>query len=134
MVGDDHTEHRSDVGRVLDDDPGTSWTTERYTGGLQTKPGVGIYIDAKPGVAAKQLDIRTQTTGWEGKIYVSNDVDPSATDLSGWKDLGTSFVADKKKFSLQLDTAGQKFRYYLVWITKLPPSGQASIAEIVLYQ
>jgi hypothetical protein len=120
--------------RVLDDDPGTSWTTERYTGGLQTKPGVGIYIDAKPGVVGKQLDIRTQTTGWQGKIYVSNDVDPSATDLSGWKDLGTSFTADKKKFSLQLDTAGQKFRYYLVWITKLPPSGQASISEIVLHQ
>ncbi len=85
-------------------------------------------------MVGKQLDIRTQTTGWAGKIYVSNTVDPSATDLSGWKDLGTSFTADKKKFSLQLDTAGQKFRYYLVWITKLPPSGQASISEIVLFQ
>ncbi len=132
--GDDHTEHRDDVGRVLDDDPGTSWTTERYTGGFGTKPGVGIYIDAKPGVVGKQIDIRTPTTGWEGKVYVSNSVDREATNLSGWKDLNTTFTADKKKFSLQLDTAGQKFRYYLVWITKLPPSGQASISEIVLFQ
>jgi serine/threonine-protein kinase len=130
--GDDHTEHRADAGRVLDDDPNTAWTTETYNGGLGTKPGVGIYVDAKPGVIAKRMDIRTQTTGWEGKIYVSNAVDPSATTLAGWKDLGTKIVADKKKLSLQLDTAGQKFRYYLVWITKLPPSGQASISEIVL--
>jgi serine/threonine protein kinase len=131
--GDDHVEHRPDVGRVLDDDPGTAWSTETYDGGFGDKPGVGIYLDAKPGVVGKRLDIRTGTTGWEGKIYVANAVDRSATDLSGWKDLGTNFVADKKKLSLQLDTAGQKFRYYLVWITKLPPSGKASISETVLF-
>jgi serine/threonine-protein kinase len=131
--GDGHEEHREDAGRVLDDDPGTSWTTETYRGGFGTKPGVGIYVDAKPGVVGKRLDIRTATTGWQGKIYVSNSVDQEATDLSGWKDLGTTVDASKKKLSLQLDTAGQKFRYYLVWITKLPPSGQASIAEIVLF-
>ncbi|WCB91349.1 serine-threonine kinase [Baekduia alba] len=130
----DEDEHSQDVGRVLDDDPGTSWTTERYQGGVfpSDKPGVGLYLDAKPGVVAKQLDIRTATTGWSGKIYVANSVDPSAKDLSGWKDLGTTFTADKKKLSIQLDTAGQKFRYYLIWITKLPPSGQASISEVVL--
>jgi serine/threonine protein kinase len=132
--GDDHTEHRADAGRVLDDDPNTAWTTETYNGGFGTKPGVGIYVDAKPGVIGKRIDIRTQTTGWEGKIYVANSVNPSATNLDGWKDIGTNIVADKKNLSLQLDTAGQKFRYYMVWITKLPPSGQASISEIVLFK
>jgi serine/threonine-protein kinase len=83
----------------------------------------------------KRLDIRTPTTGWQGKIYVANAVDGAAPKaLAGWKDLGTSFTADKKNLTLQLDTAGQKFRYYLVWITKLPPSGQASISELVLFQ
>ena len=129
----DQDEHGGDVGRVLDDDPGTSWTTETYRGGLGTKPGVGIYIDAKPGVVGKRLDIRTDTTGWQGKIYVSNAVDAEAADLTGWKDLGTTVDATKKNLAIQLDTAGQKFRYYLVWITKLPPSGQVSIAEIVLF-
>ncbi|MCW2984220.1 MAG: serine/threonine protein kinase [Conexibacter sp.] len=127
-------EHPRDVGRVLDDDPGTSWSTETYPDGL-TKDGVGIYVDAKPGVVGKRLDIRTPTTGWQGKIYVANAVGGAAPKaLAGWKDLGTSFTADKKNLSLQLDTAGQKFRYYLVWITKLPPSGQASISELVLFQ
>jgi eukaryotic-like serine/threonine-protein kinase len=133
-LGDD-AEHHSDVGRVLDDDPGTSWSTESYDGGLGSKAGVGIYVDAKPGVVGKRLDIRTPTTGWTGKIYVANAVEGTAPKtLEQWKDLGTTFTADKKKFSLQLDTAGQKFRYYLVWITKLPSSGQASISEIVLFQ
>jgi serine/threonine-protein kinase len=132
--GDDHTEHRADAGRVLDDDPNTAWTTETYNGGFGTKPGVGIYVDAKPGVVGKRLDIRTPTTGWQGKVYVANSVNPSATNLDGWKDIGSNVVADKKKLSLQLDTAGQRFRYYLVWITKLPPSGQASISEIVLFR
>jgi tRNA A-37 threonylcarbamoyl transferase component Bud32 len=128
----DHTEHHRDVGRVLDDDPGTSWSTETYPDGL-TKAGVGIYVDAKPGVVGRQLDIRTPTTGWQGKIYVANG-SSAPTSLSGWKDLGTTVDANKKTLRVQLDTAGQKFRYYLVWITKLPPSGQASISEIVLYQ
>jgi tRNA A-37 threonylcarbamoyl transferase component Bud32 len=128
----DKTEHHRDVGRVLDDDPGTSWSTETYRDGL-TKDGVGIYVDAKPGVDGRRLDIRTPTTGWQGKIYVANGA-TAPPSLSGWKDLGTTVDANKKKLSLQLDTAGQRFRYYLVWITKLPPSGQASISEIVLYR
>lgn len=130
----DHTEHRSDVGRVLDDDPGTAWTTEHYENGQfpSNKPGVGLYIDAKPGVVARQLDIRTTTTGWEGKVYVSNSVDPNATDLTGWKDIGASITADRKTFSVPLDTANQRFRYYLIWITKLPPAGVVAISDVVL--
>jgi tRNA A-37 threonylcarbamoyl transferase component Bud32 len=131
-LGTDKVEHHRDVGRVLDDDPGTSWSTETYPDGL-TKAGVGIYVDAKPGVVGRRLDIRTPTTGWQGRIYVANGSRAPAS-LSGWKDLGTRVDATKKKLSLPLDTAGQRFRYYLVWITKLPPSGQASISEIVLYK
>jgi serine/threonine-protein kinase len=130
----DQDEHGGDALRVLDDDPGTVWTTETYNGGLQSKPGVGIYIDAKPGVIAKRLDIRTTTTGWSGKVYVSNSVNPKATDLDGWQDIGTTIDATKKSMAIQLDTAGQRFRYYLVWITKLPDGGKVGISELVLFQ
>src|SRR4051812_40431684 len=44
-------EHPDEVSAVLDRDPNTTWSTESYQGGL-SKPGVGIYVDAKPGVAA----------------------------------------------------------------------------------
>jgi tRNA A-37 threonylcarbamoyl transferase component Bud32 len=129
----DQEEHPRDVRRVLDDDPGTSWSTESYSAGLN-KAGVGIYVDAKPGVAGKRLDVRTPTPGWQGEVYVANGAKaPEA--LSGWKDLGTTIKADGKRVSLQLDTAGQRFRYYLVWITKLPPGqSKVEISEIVLFQ
>ncbi|HET6508834.1 MAG TPA: protein kinase [Baekduia sp.] len=132
--GNDHHEHSRDVGRVLDGDPGTAWTTETYRGGFGTKPGVGIYIDAKPGVVGKRIEIRTTTTGWTGKIYVANSVDPNATNLDGWQDIGANIDATSKSIAVPLDTAGQKFRYYLIWIDKLPPSGQVGISEIVLFQ
>jgi eukaryotic-like serine/threonine-protein kinase len=132
--GDDHDEHSEDVRRVLDGDPGTAWTTEKYNGGFGTKPGVGIYVDAKPGVVGKRIEIRTTTTGWTGKVYVSNSVRPGATSLDGWQDIGANIDAAKKSIAIPLDTAGQKFRYYLVWISKLPPSGQVGISEIVLFQ
>jgi eukaryotic-like serine/threonine-protein kinase len=131
--GDSH-EHHEDVGRVLDDDPGTSWTTETYDNGVfpSDKPGVGLYLDAKPGVIARQIDIRTSTPGWGGKVYVSNSVDAQATDLSDWRDIGATFTADRRTFSIPLDTARQRFRYYLIWITKLPSAGQVAISDVVL--
>src|SRR3954452_14168092 len=41
-------EHATEVNAVLDRDPNTAWSTESYASGLQ-KPGVGVYLDAKPG-------------------------------------------------------------------------------------
>ncbi|HEU4975129.1 MAG TPA: protein kinase [Baekduia sp.] len=129
----DHEEHPEEARAVLDDDPSSSWSTESYHDQQLGKPGVGIYVDAKPGVAARAIAIRTPTTGWEGKIYVATSGPPS--DLSGWQDLGTSFTADKESFRVDLDTAKQQFRYYLVWITKLPPGeDKAEISEILLYR
>jgi hypothetical protein len=39
------------------------------------------------------------------------------------------------KQQINLDTGGRRFRYYLAWITKLPPGKQtAEINELTLYQ
>ena len=35
---------------------------------------------------------------------------------------------------IPLDTAGRPFRYYLVWITTLPPGNRADIRELALYR
>ena len=40
-------EHPERSTPALDRDPNTAWSTESYQGGL-SKPGVGIYVDAKP--------------------------------------------------------------------------------------
>src|SRR5437763_1649168 len=49
-------EHDADAAHVVDRDPGTTWATEHYTGGVLNKAGVGIYIDARPGVDAKSIE------------------------------------------------------------------------------
>ena len=50
-------EHAEEAPNIVDGNPQTSWTTERYDGGqLAGKPGVGVYVDAKPGVQASSIE------------------------------------------------------------------------------
>jgi len=102
---------------------------------------VGIYVDAKPGVAAVRMTVTTPTPGWEGSVYVTNSLpDAPATPAAApeqdhtWQkvaDLGVT----KHTNEVDLDTAGHAFRYYLVWITKLPPDQEhAEISEIELFE
>src|SRR4051794_24837955 len=51
----DGEEHHADVRAILDRDPNSTWSTESYQGGefAAGKKGVGIYVDAKPGVVAR---------------------------------------------------------------------------------
>ncbi len=67
----DEDEHHSQAARVVDRDPGTSWTTESYRDGLAgaDKAGVGIYLDAKPGVEAVRMEIQSAVPGWKAEIY-----------------------------------------------------------------
>jgi eukaryotic-like serine/threonine-protein kinase len=129
----DGGEHPEQARSVVDDDPNSTWSTEQYQGGtLNNKPGVGIYVDARPGVAAREIQIRTPTPGWQGKVYGAKSGPPDKLD--GWQELGTIDGAERRQ-RVQLDTAGNRFRYYLVWITKLPPGGdKVEIAEIVLFR
>ena len=58
-LGDDD-EHADQARLAVDKDPATAWTTESYSGAtLAGKDGVGLYVDAAPGVAATQVEIDT---------------------------------------------------------------------------
>jgi serine/threonine protein kinase len=127
----DHVEHSADVGAAIDDDPKSEWSTESYEGGELNKPGVGIYVDASPGVAATRLALRTTTPGWSGAVYAAKS-GPPEDSLDGWTKVGTIDAARKTE-QIPLDTGGQRYRYYLVWITKLPEGGtKASIGDLAL--
>jgi serine/threonine-protein kinase len=129
----DHKEHPEQTSFALDRIPTSSWSTENYQSGLQ-KAGVGLYVDAKPRVAAVRMDIRTLTPGWKGEIYVANDPVPSTLPDPGWKKVA-DVDASKHLTAVDLDTAGQAYRYYLVWITQLAPGQhRAQIAEIDLFR
>ena len=127
-------EHPEEAKAVIDQDPRSTWSTERYDGGtLNNKPGVGIYVDAKPGVVARDVDVISPTRGWEGAIYAAPN-GPPPTKLDGFTKLA-SMSQSKSRTRVKIDTDGKRFRYYLVWITKLPPEQQTvKIAEIRLFR
>ena len=52
----------------------------------------------------------------------------------GWTKLGGGTVRnDDQRF--KLDTGGERYRYYLVWITELPPNSQrVEIGELALFE
>jgi serine/threonine-protein kinase len=131
--GDTGEEHPGEARLAVDGDPGTVWPTESYEGGvLAAKSGVGLYVDAKPGVAAKALVIRTPHPGWKATIYAAPPGAAVPGDVEGWTPLADAAV-DQKKTTVKLDTEGERYRYYLVWITDLPPDddhveiGEASL-------
>jgi serine/threonine-protein kinase len=133
-LGDTKREHPEEASYVVDGIPSTTWSTERYSSGALQKAGVGIVIDASPGVAAKRLELRTPTPGFEATVYVAPTTTPDTPPPVGWTAVSaTRMVAGTEKFDL--DTAGNSYGRYLVWITKLPQGAQrAEISEILLFR
>jgi serine/threonine-protein kinase len=134
-AGDDE-EHPELAPRAVDRDTGTRWITESYSSGLQgaNKAGVGIYLDAKPGVEAVRMEVQTAETGWRAEIFgaAGNRVPEGIED--GWQRLGGGLVrSDHQRF--RLAASGERYRYYLVWITALPPdSPRVEVSEIALFE
>jgi eukaryotic-like serine/threonine-protein kinase len=128
--GDNKSEHPGDVSNVLDGNSSTSWTTETYNGGGLNKQGVGIYVDAKPEALGRELDLRTPTPGFTASVYAVTS--PVPQSIGGWTKLaGPQTTKSKTAFKFPQNT--KSYRYYLVWITKLPAGKeQAAISEISL--
>jgi serine/threonine-protein kinase len=128
-AGDDE-EHSGEAPLAVDKEPGTDWTTEGYSGGQLGKDGVGIYVDAEPGVDARSIAIDTSDPGWEAEIRVADGNSPPKA-IDGWEKVaGGTVDAKRKRFRLP----GDRHRYYLVWITGLPPGEErVKIAEITLF-
>jgi serine/threonine-protein kinase len=129
-------EHPEQTSAVVDGIASSTWSTERYDGATLNKAGVGLVIDAAPEVAATQLEIRTPTPGFEATIYVAPSSIPStAPPNGGWTKVSAEAIAVGADEKIELDTAGNAYRRYLVWITKLPEGQQsAKISEILLFK
>jgi serine/threonine-protein kinase len=120
---------------AVDGDPSTAWETERYDtpdlGNL--KKGVGLYLDAGRPIVARAMRIVTPKDGWKMEVRVARGSVPG--DVSGWT-LVASDEMDASRKTLDLDTAGQRSRYYLIWITELTEGAtggsSAAISEVRL--
>jgi serine/threonine protein kinase len=138
-------ENRDLVDNVVDGDPNTSWSTERYYEGTLRKAGgtgAGLYLDAAPGVVGKAIEFETPTPGFGVQIYVADHIDLQlpygvATPLPsrGWRGpLGESRSV-RSGARVAFDLGGRPYRYYLVWITTLPPGMEsATISELTLFK
>jgi hypothetical protein len=117
------------VSLAIDGNVATRWETETYTVGDLQKEGVGLIVNPRAPVAARALDIVTPIPGWTAEVYASED---RPDDLASWTRIsGGVTVEDEQR--IELDTAGQSFSYYLLWITALPEGEQnAAVAELSL--
>ncbi len=138
-LGGDTSQNDNQAGLAIDGNPQTYWQTQQYYSGTLGKPGVGVYVDANPGVSAHEIRLLTATPGWNVQIRVRNTPpDPTTTDPGGNADSWTlvgSANSVQRRTDIMLSTDGARYRYYLVWITSLPP-GQNSIqlSEILVYR
>jgi serine/threonine protein kinase len=138
-------ENRDQVDNVVDNDPNTTWSTEQYYDGTLKKSGgvgLGIYLDAAPGVAGRAIAIQTPTPGFAMQVYVANRIDLSLAygdsqplTQRGWQGPVASSRDVHNGERLELDLPGPRYRYYLIWLTALPPNAQsATIADLTLFK
>jgi eukaryotic-like serine/threonine-protein kinase len=128
-------QNNQDAHDAIDGRPGTAWLTERYFGGQLNKRGVGIFVRPDRARAAAQMVVDTATSGFNAKIYATaSQPDPNSFEASNWVPVGgTDDVSKTQLFTLH--AGGHAYRYYLLWITSLPPnSNYAAINEIKLYR
>ena len=138
-------ENRDQVENVIDSDPNTTWSTEQYYDGTLAKAGgtgLGIYLDAAPTVLAKAIEVQTPTPGFAAQVYVADRIElelpyGNSTPLSarGWQGpVGASAdVRNGQRITLAL--SDHPYRYYLLWLTTLPPNMEsATINELTLFK
>ena len=126
-------EHPEQAQLLVDGDRGTSGPASRYSGPTSAqKPGVGVYVDAAPGVNATGSRSGRRTPGWSGAIYVARKSLPAELPSDGWVKLADVENAGRRE---RIGLPGSEpMRYYLVWVTSLPEgSERVELSEIVLF-
>jgi len=136
-------ENRDLAGNVVDGDPNTSWSSEEYYDGSLNKPGgtgLGIFLNAEPGLDAKAMQIATSTPGFSASVYVANNPNLSVPygeaktlHQRGWTGPVASAAAVRRSQRIALELHGQRYKYFLLWVTALGPRyNLVTIAELGL--
>jgi len=116
-------EHSSTAPLATDGNPSTVWMTESYGnqdfGGL--KDGLGLVLDAGHPVKLAQLTVQTPTPGFTAEVQSGDSSTGGFTTDSSSRRVGGTTT-----FTL----SGKTARYYVVWITQLPPTPRAEISEV----
>ena len=96
--------------------------------------------NAAPGVQARAIELQTPTPGLTAAIYASNNFqqlpygDTTPLTQRGWTQVAAPRTIAAHTTVPLSDPANVRYRYYLIWINKLPPSSEvAEIAEATLF-
>jgi eukaryotic-like serine/threonine-protein kinase len=108
--GDNREEHPEAVPAASDGNRETFWTTETYNS--FEKDGVGIVLDARSPVELTRLTVVTDTPGFTAMILAGSE------EAGPFEDVSESQQVEGRT-TFEVDTRGEAFRYYLVWITAL---------------
>jgi len=116
--------HANSAAAATDGDPTTSWYTQTYLspqfGGLMT--ALGLVLDAGSFVPLTSLTVHTPTPGFTAEIRAGSSQTGPFSAVSS----SQTVEGDSATFTLNGDSA----KYYVVWITSLPPDGTAKISEV----
>ncbi|HEX4525222.1 MAG TPA: protein kinase [Gaiellaceae bacterium] len=107
-------EHNAQAPSATDNNAGTYWETEHYHSDQLGKAGVGLVLDAKRAVQLRVLGIATGTPGFTAMIRAGDSEGAFPYTVSS-----SQTVSDGTQFTI----TGGKHRYYVIWITALPPGG-----------
>jgi hypothetical protein len=114
--------HAATAPQATDGNRTTYWETQTYAtpafGNL--KHGLGLLLDAGSARKLTALTIATDTPGFQASVLAGS----SPTTLA--PDSATETVSDGTTITLQGATA----RYYVLWITSLPPGDKAKVNEV----
>ncbi len=138
-------ENHNRVQNVVDSEPNTAWSTAHYYERTLKKAGgtgVGVYLDASPGVVARAIELQTTSPGFDMQVYGARSINQSypygdSTPLAarGWHGPLGSATSVRNGQRIALSSAATPYRYYLIWLTTLPPAQEsASISELTLFK
>jgi tRNA A-37 threonylcarbamoyl transferase component Bud32 len=124
----DGQEHPESVDAVRDGNPGTTWETQTYNNPDFDPPktGVGIYLELDGAHDLSTVTVTATDTGWNAEVYVA---DQPGADLAAWGEPRGSVENANTVADIALSPA-TRGRYVLLWVTRLPSSGNLNVSEI----
>ena len=123
-TGGDGHEHDADAPKATDSSVGSYWATEDYHSSFAAigKQGVGLVLDAGRPVQLRELGLVTQTPGFTAVIRAGDSAGGPFEDVSA-----SQLASGQTKFIVHRG----KHRYYVIWITQLPPgNGTVRINDV----
>jgi len=125
----DGVEHDELLPLLVDGNPITVWTTERYAsrtfGGL--KDGVGIVVDLGRQTTLSEVRVTGASSGWNAAVYLADDA-PDAIASWGNARARRGNIDGATVFTF----APGRGRTVLLWITDLGDAAQVRIGELQL--